>query len=117
MNRRPTCVLVIATLAACLLAPSWAFAQPAIEIIDPIWERSNERHAYLWWQTALDGVPDVSYYGTEGSAWTWTTPTSSTWSHYDAARSVSWFYTLEGNITANKTSMTLVRAPTPFRWT
>jgi choice-of-anchor A domain-containing protein len=101
MSCRSTCILATAALAACLLVPSWAFAQTTIETIDPVWERSNERHAYQWWQTALDGAPNVIYYGAEGGAWSWTTPTTSTWSHYDASRSVSWFYTLEGNITAN----------------
>src|SRR5687767_2340023 len=101
MNRRATYVLAAAALAACMLVPSGTFAQTAVESIDPVWERSNERHTYEWWRTALDGVPDVTYYGGEGGGWTWTTPTTSTWSHFDAGRNVSWFYTLEGHISAN----------------
>jgi choice-of-anchor A domain-containing protein len=101
MNSNSTRVLAAAAIAACLLLPCLVFAQTTIESIDPVWQRSDERHGYLWWQTATDGIPDVVYYGTEDRTWTWTTPASSTWPHYDAGRSVSWFFTWEGDITAN----------------
>jgi hypothetical protein len=101
MNSTSIRALATAVLAACTLVPNLAFAQKTTENIDPVWQRSNERPGYNWWQTATDGTPNVNYYGTEGSAWTWNTPASSTWSRQDAERNVSWFYTLEGASTAN----------------
>jgi hypothetical protein len=90
-----------ALLVGGIFIPGQALAQTIQEDLDPTWQRSNERHGYLWWRTAQDGVPDVAYYKTEGATWSFTTPVDQTWSHRDANTNVSWFYTVEGDSTAN----------------
>jgi hypothetical protein len=101
MNSMTRHVLTTAALAACILAPGLALAQKTTETLDPAWQRSNERAGYLWWQTATDGTPNVTYYGQEAGAWTWDVPASSTWQRQDAKTNVTWFYTVEGASTAN----------------
>jgi hypothetical protein len=101
MNSLSHRILAATALAASLLVPSLAFAQKITETIDPVWQRSNERHGNHWWKTATDGTPDVTYYAEEKDTWTWDTPAASTWQRQDAKTNTTWFYTLEGPSTAN----------------